>query len=190
MTADVLSVVSDAIKILGPAMITALLAYLIAKAQMSHKLKELDNTHDFSARKYLFNHYKERGQQLHKKYKELNNSLSNLMGFTIGYTLTDKENEKEFMRRMAEVIRSYSTLTPMDLRITKKEMKKNELQDTSEFGELDSYIEKVRSFNQNDTLSAVQKNIVTLLEIYAHLYYCQQLLLEKEGDKIFQKYLN
>jgi len=89
-------------------------------------------------------------------------------------SISKEERNREYKTYLKEVFENvYSTL-----------------QDTSEFGELDSYIEKVRSFNQNDTLSAVQKNIVTLLEIYAHLYYCQQLLLEKEGDKIFQKYLN
>lgn len=189
MTVDALAVISDAIKILGPALITAYVAYKATKAQMTLKLKEMDKSHEFGARKYIYNHYKERSRQLLKSYEGLNNGLGTLMGYTIGYSLGDKENAAEFMQTMSNTIRSFSTLAPMELRITKKEMEKKRLHDTSEFAELDSYIEKVKNLNQEDSMSALQKNIVFLLEIYAYLYYCQQLLLEKESDKIFQKYL-
>lgn len=189
MTPETIALISDAIKILGPASLTAFVAYKTAKVQMAIKLKEMDKSHEFEARKHLFNHYKERSRQLLKNYKELNRALGNLMGFTIGYSFGDKENAEKFIQTISNTIRSFSTLAPIELRITKKEMEKKRLHDTSEFAELDSYIEKLKNIEQEDNLSALQKNIVSFLEIYAYLYYCQQLLLEKESDKIFQKYL-
>lgn len=157
MTPETLALISDAIKILGPASLTAFVTYKIAKTQMTIKLKELDKAHEFDARRHLFNHYKERSRQLLKSYKDLNNALGNLMGFTIGYSFGDKENAEKFVQTMSNTIRSFSTLAPMELRITKKEMGKKKLHDTSEFSELDFYIEKVKNLDQEDTISSLQK---------------------------------
>lgn len=60
MTPEALEVVNDAIKILGPALITGLVGKLSARIQFTARLKELDRNNEFKAREYFFKHYKER----------------------------------------------------------------------------------------------------------------------------------
>lgn len=178
--AVVKDVLSDAVKILLPATVTAIVVYKIAKAQMSSKLKEMGKTREFDSREQLFNYYKERSRRLLKKHDKLNESLGRLMGFAIGYSSVAEKEATEFLKRVGVTIRNFSRIALMDSRITKKEMEKNGLNDIPEFGELDSYIEEVRKIDPSDSLPALQKNIVTLIEIYSHLHYCQQLMLEKQ----------
>lgn len=173
-------ILSDAVKIILPATITAIVVYKITKTQMNVKIKEMIKTHEFDSREHLFNYYKERSRRLLKKHDKLNESLGRLMGFAIGYSSVAEEDAIEFLKRVGVTVRNFSRVVLMDARITKKEMEKNGLNDISEFSELDSYIEEVRKIDPSDNLSALQKNIVTLIEIYSHLHYCQQLMLEKQ----------
>jgi hypothetical protein len=173
-------ILSDAVKILLPAAITAIVVYKIAKARMNIKLKEMNKTREFDSREQLFNYYKERSRRLLKKHDKLNESLGRLMGFAIGYSSVAEKEATEFLKRVGGTIRNFSRIALMDSRITKKEMEKNGLNDISEFSELDSYIDEVRKIDPSDNLPALQKNIVTLIEIYSHLHYCQQLMLEKQ----------
>ncbi len=176
-------ILSDAVKILLPSAITAIVVYKIAKARMNVKMKEMNKTREFDSQEQLFNYYKERSRRLLKKHDKLNESLSRLMGFAIGYSSVAEKDAIEFLKRVGGTIRNFSRIALMDSRITKKEMEKNGLNDISEFSELDSYIDEVRKIDPSDNLPALQKNIVTLIEIYSHLHYCQQLMLEKQVIK-------
>jgi hypothetical protein len=176
-------ILSDAVKIILPATITAIVVYRITKAQMNVKMKEMIKTHEFDSREQLFNYYKERSRRLLKKHDKLNESLGRLMGFAIGYSSVAEKEATEFLKRVGVTIRNFSRVALMDARITKKEMEKNELNDISEFSELDSYIDEVKKIDPSDHLPALHKNIVTLIEIYSHLHYCQQLMLEKQVIK-------
>ncbi len=49
---------------------------------------------------------------------------------------------------------------------------KNGLNSIPEFGELGSFEDAVRKIELSDDLTALQKNIVTLIEIYSYLHYC------------------
>jgi hypothetical protein len=176
-------VLSDSIKMLLPATITAVLVYKITKAQMSMKLKEINRSREFDSHEHLLNYYKERSRRLLKKHDKLNESMGRLMGFAIGYSSVAEKDAAEFLKRVGSTIRSFSRVALMDARITKKEMEKNELNNISEFSELGSYVDEVGKIDPSDNLSALQKNIVTLIEIYSHLHYCQQLMLEKHVIK-------
>lgn len=194
MSPDELAVVKDilleAIKILGPAIITAIVGYKYGKLQVTLKLKEMDKTHEFSAREHIFNYYKERSKQLLERQGQLNKSWGEVVGVAIGFTLGAKEESSEFLQMMGETVRDFSRLAQMEMLITKKDMEKNKLHELPEFNEILSYVKEVGNLNQDNTLPALRKNITTLLEIYTHLYYCQQLLLEKAGGEIFKKYLD
>ena len=54
MNPETVGLISDAIKILGPAGIAAYATYRASKIQIDIKLKELDKTHEFTARQSLF----------------------------------------------------------------------------------------------------------------------------------------
>ena len=57
MTMDV---VSDAIKILGPALITAVVGYKAGKSQLLLKIEELNKNNEFKAREKIFDFHKEK----------------------------------------------------------------------------------------------------------------------------------
>jgi hypothetical protein len=172
-------VLSDSIKMLLPATITAIVVYKVTKAQMSLKFKEINRRREIDSHEQLFNYYKERSRRLLKKHDKLNESMGRLMGFAIGYSSVAEKDAAEVLKRVGLTIRSFSKVALIDARITKKEMEKNGLNNIREFSELDLYIDEVGKIDPSDNLSALQKNIVTLIEIYSHLHYCQQLMLEK-----------
>jgi len=194
MSPELLAVIKDisldAIKILGPAIITAIISYKWGKLQVTLKLKAMDKTHEFGAREHLFNYYKERSKSLLERQGQLNASLGKLIGIASGVTAVAKEEASEFLKTMGEMIRDLSRTDKMELYITKKDMKKNKLNEIPEFNEIDLYVKEVENLSQDNTLPALRKNITTLLEINTHLYYCQQLMLEKTGGEIFKKYLD
>ena len=114
MSPDELAVVKDilldAIKILGPAIITAIVGYKYGKLQVTLKLKEMDKAHEFGAREHLFNYYKERSKSLLERQGQLNASLNELMGIATGITVVAKEEVSEFLQTMSDMIRDLSRL--------------------------------------------------------------------------------
>src|SRR3989304_4491348 len=121
MSPDELAVVKDilldAIKILGPVIITTWAGYKYVKRQATLKLEEMDKTHEFGAREHIFNYYKERSKQLLARQGQLNASLSELMGIAAGFTLVAREEASEFLKTMSEMIRDLSRLEKMELSI-------------------------------------------------------------------------
>jgi len=183
------AVLSDAIKILGPAAIAAFVGYKAAIVQMNSKLKELENNHEFEARKHLFNYYKEQKHRLEKDSQRVIGEIGELSGFLAGSTAEREEENGAMLQRIADVVRNESRRLLQEVIIAKKELEKNTLNGTAEYNKLDAYAEEVRSFKHENVLSIIQNNLFTISVIYNHLYYCNHLILEKEGDKIFNKYL-
>jgi len=64
-------------KILGPAIITALVGYKVGKSQIEVKLRELEKTHAYSASEKLFSYYQNREKELNEAY----NSIIKIWGF-------------------------------------------------------------------------------------------------------------
>jgi len=180
---EVEAALSDLVKILTSAAITGLVVYLIMRDQMNVKLREKNRNYEIDSRDQLFDFYRERSRRLLKKHDKLNESLGRLMGFVIGYSSVAEKEAAEFLKRISVTIQSFSKVALIDSRITKKEMEKNGLNNIPEFGELESFEDEVRKIELSDDLTALQKNIVTLIEIYSHLHYCQQLMLEKQVMK-------
>ena len=180
---EVEAVLSDLVKILTSAAITGLVVYLVMRDQINVKLREKNRNYEIDSRDHLFDFYRERSRRLLKKHDKLNESLGRLMGFVIGYSSVAEKEAAEFLNRISVTIQSFSKVALIDSRITKKEMEKNGLNNIREFGELESYENEVKKIELSDDLTALQKNVVTLIEIYSHLHYCQQLMLEKQVMK-------
>jgi len=94
------------------------------------------------------------------------------MGFAIGYFSVAEKEAAEFLRRGSVTIQSFPQVALIDSRITKKEMGKKGLNSIPEFGELGSFEDAVRKIELSDDLTALQKTIVILIEIYSYLHYC------------------
>jgi len=178
----------DAIKILGPAIITAIVAYKISKAQSELKLKEIEKTQQFKAREHLFIYYKERQKQLAQDFAKLSDSLEHDLGLVAGLTDTRADENSELIKTMAQYTQMYSAIMPIEIDITVRDMEKNGLTGIPDFEKLQSYQDKISHLATEKTFQTLQKNILIILEAYRFLQLCNQQLLQKQMEKTFHNY--
>jgi hypothetical protein len=189
-TVDLIKTIgTDSIKILGPAIITALVAYKVAQRQLEIKLKELEKTHEFVAREHLFMYYKERQNKLAEGHEALADFLGQILGTATTIGAADKDIAEDMIPPVAELIVAYSNMTPAEIRITSRDMERSGLKDTEDYNRLIAYLEPIRNLDKSGTLSALRKNVFTILEAYHFLQYCNQSLLQREMDKVFARYV-
>lgn len=182
------TVATDAIKILGPAIIAAFATYKATQAQFEIKLQELEKAHEFGAREHLFRYYKDRQIQLSKEYEQLNHSLGNTLGYATGYVTGAEEEQSEFLATLAEYVEMYSKITPTEIDTTARDMEQNGLKETDDYKKLVAYVEPLRHLDSGKTLQALRKNIFAITDAYHFLQHCNQLLLQKQMTKVFTKY--
>lgn len=183
------TITSDAIKILGPAIIAALATYKATQRQFEVQLKELEQTHEFGAREHLFKYYKDRQVQLAKDYEQLNRSLGELIGFATGYSAVgQKEEDIEFLSTIMQFANMYARTTPVEIETTTHDMERNGLKDTEDYKKLLAYSKSLQNLNNEVTLHALRRNVFIIVEAYHFLQHCNQALLQKQMEKVFTKY--
>jgi len=155
------AIMTDAIKILGPAAIAAYATYRASKAQFEIKLKEIDKNHAFEARKNLFQYYKDRQVQFADDFKKLNSSLGETLGFVTGYTEGSGEGNSTLINQMADLVELYFKMIPTEIELTLRDMEKNGLKDTEEYEKLMSYKLPTNNLPTN-------ANIETLKRVYSY----------------------
>jgi hypothetical protein len=183
------TIATDAIKIPGSASIAAWATYRASKAQFELKLKELESTHQFTAREHLFRYYKERQTQLAQDYAKLKKSLEGDLGFVAGFTESLGDENSGLVKIMAEYVEFYSTIAPAEIDVTMRDMEKNDLAKTSDYDKLKSYKDKISNLNTQKTFRTLQKNVFVILEVYHFLQHCNQMLLQAQMERMFGKYL-
>jgi hypothetical protein len=190
MSPELSSIISDAIKILGPASLTAWLGYKAAKVQFDIKLREVDKSHEFNAREHLFQLFRERSNRLHKGFSNLMQSLGELVTNAAVLTEFEEDNFKGFRQSLNTLIVHMCNLTPMNVKVTKIELEKAGLDDIPEFQELDSCISKIMTLSKDDSsVPGLIQNTGALLEVYALITYCNDLVIDKQTEDVFSKYL-
>ena len=183
-----IELIKDAIKILGPATIAAWATYMAAKSQFELRLKEIEKGHQFRAREHLFRYYKERQTQLSEDYTKLSNSLKKGLGFAAGYTEANEVKASGFVNTMANYIEMYSSVTLTEIDITMRDMDKNALGVTPEYERLKSCKDKISNFAKEKNFPALQNNMLNIVEVYRILQFCNQMLLQRQIEKMFHKY--
>ena len=169
-------------KILGPAIITALVGYKVGKSQIEVKLRELEKTHAYSASEKLFGYYQNREKELNEAY----NSINKDMGFLLGMTSTLTEND-ELLNNIIKMYDLYEKTLPYQIKLTLRDLKKYNLQETEEFRKLESFLDQKALRDQKKNWS---DKVFYLLEIYFYLRICNKMILEEISTnymKIFVK---
>ena len=169
-------------KILGPAIITALVGYKVGKSQIEVKLRELEKTHAYSASEKLFSYYQNREKELNEAY----NSINKDMGFLLGMTSTLPEND-ELLNNIIKMYDLYEKTIPYQIKLTLRDLKKYNLQETEEFKKLESFLDQKALKDQKKNWS---NKVFYLLEIYFYLRICNKMILEEISTnymKIFVK---
>lgn len=183
----------EAIKVLGPAIIAGFTGYWAARLQYVGKLKELEKTHEFNARRQLFDYYKQRQVKLSEGYKELSNGLGQVIGYSASAeTMKDNVDLSKIVNAYTGMVDVYLGIVPFDIEITLRDMKAKSIDGTDEYQKLSEYRETSSKLKpiSGKGIQEIQTNVHALLEIYSFLERCNQLLLERQIEGIFSKYVN
>ncbi len=179
-------VLTDAIKILGPAAITGFVTWKIAKNQFGLKLKELESTHEFVAREHLFQYYKDREKQLVETYREFNSGLGKILGFA---SCLEQEKMTQELNMLYDWLDIYMRVTPTMLSLTMTDMEQEGFSKTPEYEQLKKSESNFRSIKIDRNFENLKANTFSIFDIYLDLLKGNSLLLKKSREKVFMKYV-
>ncbi len=133
-----MDVVSEAIKILGPAIITAIVGYKVGQSQLLLKIEELNKNNEFKAREKIFDFHKERLSKVDESIASLTEGL----GQFAGMTLADMNDEMNFSLFINKYIVLHLNGLPFHLNHIKDELIKYPDEFNRELVRLDVYIRR------------------------------------------------
>ena len=90
----------ESVKILGPAIITALAAYFTAKFQFKIKVKEIVESNKFRAHERIFDFHKSKYDLFDKAILNINEGF----GFFAGLSLSEQNEQGEIKRFVAKYL--------------------------------------------------------------------------------------
>jgi len=190
---DLIKIVTlEIIKVLGPAIVAAFAVYRAARLQYVGKLNELEKSHEFNARQHLFDYYRSRQVKLEEGHKELSNGLGQVIGYSAGAELCKETVDlSKIVSAYTGMVDVHLGIIPFDIDLTLRDMKAKALDPTEEYRKLSEYREissKLKPISGKG-LEIIQANVSVLLEIYSFLQMCNQLILERQIEGIFAKYV-
>jgi hypothetical protein len=166
----------------GPTIISAVVAYIVAKLKIEGKLKELEKSHSYSASEKLFDYYQNREKELNESYNSINKDMGFLLGMTSALTTDDA-----LLNKITKMYDFYKKTLPYQIKLALRDLKKYSLQTTEEFRKLESFLDQ-KSFQEQEKNWG--EKVFYLLEIYFYLQICNKMILEEISTnymKIFVK---
>jgi hypothetical protein len=180
-----LVVVSDSIKILGPAIITAIVGYKVGQSQLLLKIDELNKNNEFKAREKLFDFHKEKLVKVDESIASLTEALAQFAGMTVGDEIGDESNLTSFVNKYLML---YINGLPFQLNHVNDELKKYPNKFPRELEQVNKYIRQSAKLEKPCTPEDTQTSIVELIETYSYCSHCIRLLIETEAVEIFKPY--
>ena len=179
------SIATDAIKILGPAIVAGLLTYKATRSQYETRLKELDKAHEFAAREHWFKYHEDRQTRLAKASEQLNENLGRLLA----YAEDDNEKSNGTTTVLGRFVETILETAPVEINTIAREMKESGLEVTEDYERLLSYAERLRRCDKSSTVEVLQSNLLLIMESYGCMTSCNYSVLHKQMEKTFSKYL-
>lgn len=184
------SVSTEAIKIIGPAVVAALAAYKAAALQFKATLQQLREGNEFSARQHLFDYYKERQKRFSEGYSNLVNSLSQVLGANAA---AEGDEPDGSLKAMLDTFTSLAQLhlgaAPFEIKLVLRDMKARKLEQIEEYKELEGKQAMLSGLVLGKDFESKRAAVFSMIEVYGALERCNQLLLEREMDSLFSKYV-
>lgn len=179
------SISTDAIKILGPAAITAFVGFKAGKAQLELKIKEMESSNKFKAREHLFKYHKEWQSHISRRYDQLTETL----GSIAGVMAADKDGEMGLNPFALKFFGSYIKSAPHDVEMAIRDLENYKEKYKLEYELLLEHKIQTYSLRRAGDIDTVFRTIADLIEIYGHLNRCAHLLVEEEAKKALKPYL-
>jgi hypothetical protein len=178
VTPELLNVIDNAIKILGPALITGMVGYFSASVQFTTRLKELDKNNEFKAREHLYNFYKEQRISSGEGVKPTLNMLENILIATA----SDDLNQTLRSRLQAILSQRYVVLDTV-----KQGMKYWNLTDSEPYIQLlaaDKDAGRIDYMNEKITTDQIE----SLIRFYTFADLCTDKIMNESMNRMFRKY--
>lgn len=174
----------DALKILGPAIVAAVVAYKVAKAQFEATLKQTDKRNEFDARKAVYDFLIQRQEKLGENFKQMGENLGYVLGLTTGVA----EDDEDFLTFI-----DLSNLTLRTIRrecgVSKDQYEKKGLTDKPQYKIIEACTEKANALEAATTYDSLRYNSLELMPIYEDLHYALDALIDWEMEEILAPYI-
>lgn len=184
MAEQLIAVLMEAVKTLGPAAVAAFATYKATTAQYVHRLRELEHKHEFGAREHLFEYYKNRQEKSANAYAALSSTLGQFLGMA-----TVISEDAEEIRSLSGLLDLYIRLAPFDIDVTLRDMQAKGVGAEEEIRKLSEYRDTVASMRPAAEQTNLSDPVFKILEVYGFLERCYQLLLERQLEGMFNKYM-
>lgn len=175
---------SDAVKILGPAIITGLVAYKVGQFQLELKLKEITKNNEFKAREKVFEFHKTKLEENSKAME----SLGNALGQFAGISLADYDDALKFRSLVNGLIMVHLVSLPYEFYNVESEFEKYNSEFEREKLRVEELKQQFSKLNRPETTEEALSVINELFVIYGFLGRCIRILIEKEALNIFSTY--
>ncbi|ELU8559904.1 hypothetical protein DLR60_17655 [Vibrio tarriae] len=176
----------EAIKILGPAIVTGAAAYCTATIQLKAKLKQIEKSSEYKAREKVFDFKTEKYNKLDKSLFTLNETL----GFLAGMSMTDRDDQCAINSFVAKYLTTFINSSPFDVKQTIDQFVPLVHEYPREFDKLQKDLLLVEGLQKPNNYDQVNDTIVTLIGVYGFVSCCSKIVAEKEALKVFESYTN
>lgn len=184
MSPEVVELLSDALKILGPAIIAAYATYKVGRTQLDMKDKEIRAANEFKARERLFDYDLGILQGLDSSRDKTNDSLGQVMSLA-STTLPD---DPEF-QLVVRLVKTMSVHVPRDIRSTKAEMAAIGLEDSDAYSGLDEVGGRANWVSVEETKEGLTNRLFEMLEVGTHLSHCRQEIAREHMHLVLKPYV-
>lgn len=186
-TVEVLTaLVSDAIKILGPAVIAAVATYKTARSQYEARIEEIKRGHEFSARERLYEYYQYRQESLARNSEKISRSLGELIGMNVGGAFN--EGLPEAAKPIVALFNTYHATANFTAKVVLRDMARKGMENSEEYLHLHALRENCENIGAAQDMATAVTNFESLMEFYDFLDSCNHLLFEREIESLFEKY--
>jgi hypothetical protein len=184
------SIGTDALQILGPAVVAALAAYKAASLQFKATLQQLRESNEFSARQHLFDYYKGRQKRLSESHASLMSSLGSVLGANAAAGDGEPDGALQaIVDTFTSMAKLHLGAAPFEIQLVLRDMKAKRLGQLEEYRELEQKAALLIGLDVGPAFESKRAVVFTLIEAYGALERCNQLLLEQEMDALFSKYV-
>ena len=150
------TVLTEAIKILGPAIITGFVAYKTAKYQMKSKLEETDKRNELEARKIVYNLLIQEREILSTTYHNSKAELASVLSMPSEID----DDDDELISTAISLANTYLTSIQRALKSIKEYFEKNNLEDKDQYIWVQDCIKKVNLIQPANNLKTLKDNSI------------------------------
>ena len=179
------NVVTESVKILGPATIAAIIAYRAGKAQMELRLRELDSQHRFKARFARFEEHRDKQKDLSSSLQEANGAIAQMLG-----GLSALGPDEALPIGLVEYMSTWLGLLPDSLTDIRDGMEEYSLEEKREYALLLEQQGEVAGLSLHGTPNEQLRSLLAMMKIIYNTTQCNHLIVEEQAEQMLGRYLD